>query len=76
SALASLGAGRYPILATRDSARGEQVDDHQHELATELARRGLAMHRDADSITIEDMVETLGISVRRTASPPPFELRQ
>jgi UDP-N-acetylglucosamine--N-acetylmuramyl-(pentapeptide) pyrophosphoryl-undecaprenol N-acetylglucosamine transferase len=75
SALATLNAGRYPILATRDSARGEQVDDHQHELAAELARRGLASHRDAQDITIEDMVATLGISVRRTASPPPFELR-
>ncbi|MGH3887003.1 MAG: glycosyltransferase [Pseudonocardiaceae bacterium] len=75
SALATLNAGRYPILATRDSARGEQVDDHQHELATELARRGLAMHRDAQSISTDDMIETLGISVRRTASPPPFELR-
>ncbi len=75
SALASLAAGRYPILATRDRARGEQVDDHQHELATELARRGLAMHRDADSITINDMLTTLKTSIRRTASPPPFELR-
>jgi UDP-N-acetylglucosamine--N-acetylmuramyl-(pentapeptide) pyrophosphoryl-undecaprenol N-acetylglucosamine transferase len=75
SALATLNAGRYPILATRDSARGEQVDDHQHELATELARRGLASNRDAQSITIDDMLATLGISVRRTASPPPLELR-
>ncbi|HEX4102582.1 MAG TPA: glycosyltransferase [Pseudonocardiaceae bacterium] len=75
SALAALNAGRYPILATRDSTRGEQVDDHQTQLATELARRGLAMHRDAQEITIADMIETLDISVRRTASPPPFELR-
>jgi UDP-N-acetylglucosamine--N-acetylmuramyl-(pentapeptide) pyrophosphoryl-undecaprenol N-acetylglucosamine transferase len=74
SALAALNAGRYPILATRDSARGEQVDDHQHQLAAELARRGLASHRDAQGITVEDMVQTLGISVRRTVSPPPFEL--
>jgi UDP-N-acetylglucosamine transferase subunit ALG13 len=75
SALAALNAGRYPILATRDSARGEQVDDHQHQLATELARRGLAMHRDAQAITVDDMIETMGISIRRTASPPPFALR-
>ncbi|MGH3855459.1 MAG: glycosyltransferase [Pseudonocardiaceae bacterium] len=75
SALASLDAGRYPILATRDSSRGEQIDDHQHELATELARRGLASHRDAQSITIDDMIEAMGISVRRATSPPPFELR-
>ncbi len=76
SALAALNAGRYPILAIRDPARGEQVDDHQHQLATELARRGLAMHRDAQAITVDDMVDALGISIRRTASPPPFELRE
>ncbi len=75
SALATLNAGRYPILATRDSARGEQIDDHQHQLATELARRGLASHRDAQSITIDDMLASLDISVQRNASPPPFELR-
>jgi UDP-N-acetylglucosamine--N-acetylmuramyl-(pentapeptide) pyrophosphoryl-undecaprenol N-acetylglucosamine transferase len=75
SALAALNAGRYPILAIRDPARGEQVDDHQHQLATELAGRNLAMHRDAQSITVSDMVEALGLSVRRTKSPPPFELR-
>ncbi|MGH3778923.1 MAG: glycosyltransferase, partial [Pseudonocardiaceae bacterium] len=75
SALASLGAGRYPILATRDSARGEQVDDHQLGLATELARRGLAMHRDADSITVNDMLTTLQTSIRRTSTPPPYLLR-
>ncbi|MGH3998281.1 MAG: glycosyltransferase [Pseudonocardiaceae bacterium] len=75
SALATLDAGRYPILASRDSAQGEQVDNHQHELATELARRGLALHRDPDSITITDMLTTLETSIRRTASPPPFELR-
>jgi UDP-N-acetylglucosamine--N-acetylmuramyl-(pentapeptide) pyrophosphoryl-undecaprenol N-acetylglucosamine transferase len=74
SALAALNAGRYPILAVRDPARGEQVDDHQHQLATELARRKLAMHRDAQSITVDDMVEALGMSVQRTASPPVFEL--
>jgi UDP-N-acetylglucosamine transferase subunit ALG13 len=75
SALAALDAGRYPILAVRDSARGEQVDDHQQQLATELARRGLALHRDADSITPNDMLTTLQTSIRHTASPPPFELR-
>jgi UDP-N-acetylglucosamine--N-acetylmuramyl-(pentapeptide) pyrophosphoryl-undecaprenol N-acetylglucosamine transferase len=75
SALAALNAGRYPILAIRDPARGEQVDDHQHQLAAELARRNLALHRDAQSITVEDMVQVLGISVRCAASPPAFELR-
>ncbi|MGH3888745.1 MAG: hypothetical protein ACRDSZ_19665 [Pseudonocardiaceae bacterium] len=44
-------------------------------MATELARRGLALPRDPDSITINDMLTTLQTSIRRTASPPPFELR-
>ncbi|MGH3887014.1 MAG: glycosyltransferase [Pseudonocardiaceae bacterium] len=75
SALATLDAGRFPILAIRDSARGEQVDDHQHQLATELARRGLALPRDPDSITINDMLTTLQTSIRRTSTPPPYLLR-
>lgn len=75
SALAALNAGRYPILAIRDPARGEQIDDHQQQLATELARRNLAMHRDAQAITVDDMVEAFGIVVRRNQSPPPFALR-
>jgi len=75
SALAALNAGRYPILAIRDRAHGEQIDDHQQQLATELDRRGLALCRDAHCITIEDMLTTLHTSIRRTASPPPFELR-
>jgi hypothetical protein len=33
------------------------------------------MHRDAQAITVDDMIETMGISIRRTASPPPFALR-
>ncbi len=74
SALAALNAGRYPILAARDPGLGEQVDDHQQQLATELARRSLAMHRDAQSITVDDMVEALGVAVRCTAKPPSFEL--
>jgi UDP-N-acetylglucosamine transferase subunit ALG13 len=75
SALATLDAGRYPILAIRDSARGEQVDNHQYELATELAHRGLAMRRDANSITIEDMLATLGIAIRHSSMLPPYLLR-
>jgi UDP-N-acetylglucosamine--N-acetylmuramyl-(pentapeptide) pyrophosphoryl-undecaprenol N-acetylglucosamine transferase len=75
SALAALNAGRYPILAIRDPARGEQVDDHQHELATELDRRGLALPRDAESITTHDMIDTLNTSVRHANTPPLFQLR-
>ncbi len=75
SALAALDAGRFPILAIRDSARGEQVDDHQRELATELARRGLALPRDPDTITTNDIITTLNTSVRHASTLPPFRLR-
>ncbi len=75
SALAALNAGRYPILAVRDSAQGEQVDDHQRELAAELARRGLALHRDAHSITVDDMLTTLHTSIRHASTLHPFQLR-
>lgn len=75
SALTALEAGRYPILTPRDSACGEQVDNHQQELATELAHRGLAVHCDVHYLTVEVMLATLGTSIRRCGIPPPYLLR-
>jgi UDP-N-acetylglucosamine--N-acetylmuramyl-(pentapeptide) pyrophosphoryl-undecaprenol N-acetylglucosamine transferase len=75
SALAALNAGRFPVLATRRRRYGEAGDDHQYELASELERRGLAVYRDAGSITVDDLLETLCISIQRPASPPPFTLQ-
>jgi UDP-N-acetylglucosamine--N-acetylmuramyl-(pentapeptide) pyrophosphoryl-undecaprenol N-acetylglucosamine transferase len=74
SALAALEAGRYPILVPRDSACGEQVDDHQQDLAAELAQRGLAMHCDADRLTVDVLLATLGTSIRHCGVPPPYLL--
>lgn len=75
SALAALEAGRYPVLVPRDSDCGEQVDNHQQELATELARRGLALHCDAHRLTVDVLLATLGTSIRRCGLPPPYLLR-
>lgn len=73
SALASLAAGRHPVLVTRSAALGEAGDDHQGELADELVRRGLATRREAGSVTAGDLVASMGTTVHR-ADPPAFEL--
>ncbi|MGH3938366.1 MAG: glycosyltransferase [Pseudonocardiaceae bacterium] len=74
SALAALRSGRFPLLVARDRSHHEAGDDHQLQLAMELSRRGLALHRDVRSITVDDLLATLSTTVRRTSTPPPFYL--
>jgi UDP-N-acetylglucosamine--N-acetylmuramyl-(pentapeptide) pyrophosphoryl-undecaprenol N-acetylglucosamine transferase len=74
SALTALAAGLRPLLAGRSAALGEAGDDHQGQLAAELQRRGLAVHREPTEITIEDLLSSLSSGVRRSAAPPAFEL--
>ncbi|MDV6011225.1 glycosyltransferase [Haloechinothrix sp. LS1_15] len=71
---AALDAGHLPVVAPRLASAGEAGDDHQRELAAELARRGLAMVAEADAITPEDLLGTLGVAVRRTPVLPSFDL--
>jgi UDP-N-acetylglucosamine transferase subunit ALG13 len=75
SALANLAAGRYAVMVPRIAEFGEAGDDHQRELAIELESRGLALHRDASEMTVEDLLMTLSKEVRRAAQVSPFELR-
>ncbi len=74
SALTALRSGHCPILVPRRLAYGEHVDDHQHEIAAELARRHLAVAAEADELT----PATLERAARATAvvdgAAPPFEL--
>ena len=52
SAITALENGVWPILVPRASSRGEHIDDHQRQIARELADRGLAIAadvRDVDS---------------------------
>ena len=74
SSLAALSAGRFPILASRSPRYGETVDGHQVELGNELHRRGLALHREAHRVTVEDLHLGLGTATRRLSDPPTFEL--
>lgn len=48
SVLTALRSGRVPVIVPRSAARGEHVDEHQSQLAAELARRSLAIVLDDD----------------------------
>jgi UDP-N-acetylglucosamine--N-acetylmuramyl-(pentapeptide) pyrophosphoryl-undecaprenol N-acetylglucosamine transferase len=75
SALANVAAGRFAVVASRSAEFGEAGDDHQRQLADELAARGLALHRHPTEIAVDDLVGTLSASVRRVSDVPLFELR-
>jgi UDP-N-acetylglucosamine transferase subunit ALG13 len=75
SALANLAAGRFAVVASRIAAFGEAGDDHQRELAEELAARELAVHLDPEKITVDELLATREHAVRRVTQVPPFELR-
>jgi UDP-N-acetylglucosamine transferase subunit ALG13 len=76
SALTALASGRFPLLITRDVRYGEIVDNHQRQLASELARRGLCRYREPESITVDDLVMTLSMTVRRVSNPRPLNFDQ
>jgi UDP-N-acetylglucosamine--N-acetylmuramyl-(pentapeptide) pyrophosphoryl-undecaprenol N-acetylglucosamine transferase len=75
SALAGLAAGRVAVVAARSREFGEAGDDHQVQLARELADRGLAVHRDAGTITADDLIDSRGRAARRLPDVPAFDLR-
>lgn len=75
TALAALEVGKCPILVPRRVAYGEHVDDHQTQIAEELAGRGLAISADADQLTLDHL---LAAATRRVAAlpvDPPFVTR-
>jgi UDP-N-acetylglucosamine transferase subunit ALG13 len=74
SALSALEAGRAPVLAPRRKEYGENVDDHQALLATELAGRGLAVHVTPDTLTLADLTAAASRRIRRVADPPSIVL--
>lgn len=74
SALTALAAGLRPLLAPRSAGLGEAGDDHQGQLAAELQRRGLAVHREPHDITLDDLLLALSVGVRQVDAPTDFEL--
>jgi UDP-N-acetylglucosamine transferase subunit ALG13 len=75
SALLALDAGRCPVLLPRRLHRGEHTDDHQTQLAGDLDDRGLAVAREADRVTAEDLLRAASMRAVPLAQPAPLRLR-
>jgi UDP-N-acetylglucosamine transferase subunit ALG13 len=74
SALAAMQAGHCPVLIPRRRARGEHVDDHQLQLAAELAARGLASVAEPEELDRPLLAAAAARRVRMHRAPPPFLL--
>ncbi|WP_346621265.1 glycosyltransferase [Blastococcus montanus] len=75
AAITALEQGKKPLLVPRRVAHGEHVDDHQTQIAGELARRGLAVHREAEDVDHAALLEAASGRTARIPAPPPFRLR-
>jgi UDP-N-acetylglucosamine transferase subunit ALG13 len=60
SALVCLQEGRVPVLLPRRVKRDEHIDDHQLQLCEYLESLGLAVARDADGLSYEDLERATG----------------
>jgi UDP-N-acetylglucosamine transferase subunit ALG13 len=74
TALAAFEVGKCPVLVPRRLAHGEHVDDHQIQIAGELARRGLALSVDADELTLEHLSAAAATRAATVPEDPPFVL--
>jgi UDP-N-acetylglucosamine--N-acetylmuramyl-(pentapeptide) pyrophosphoryl-undecaprenol N-acetylglucosamine transferase len=74
ASLDALDAGKCAVVVPRRATRGEQVDDHQEQLAGALTARGLAVAADPHDLTLDVLLEAARHRVERTASPPPLVL--
>ncbi len=75
--LDALEAGHCPVVIPRRKTAGEQVDDHQVELAKELQRRNLAVVRLPEALQWGDLVQAARrrVAVASVEARPPFVLR-
>jgi UDP-N-acetylglucosamine--N-acetylmuramyl-(pentapeptide) pyrophosphoryl-undecaprenol N-acetylglucosamine transferase len=74
AALDALEAGRCPVVVPRRQAHGEQIDDHQVQLADELGRRELAVIREPGELTPECLLEAARRCTVRADRPRPFRI--
>jgi UDP-N-acetylglucosamine--N-acetylmuramyl-(pentapeptide) pyrophosphoryl-undecaprenol N-acetylglucosamine transferase len=73
--LTALTAGRFPVLVPRAAAQNENMDDHQLLFARLLDERGIAMHREPETLTVDDLVTAASRRVEVDPDPEPFRLR-
>ena len=76
SAIRILESGRSPVLLHRRRRHREHVDDHQMMIATELARRDLAVSRDPDAMTAADAESAMSRLVVESHDAAPFTLHE
>ncbi len=72
TALAAFEVGKCPLLVPRRLSLGEHVDDHQTQIASELASRGLSVSVDADDLGYRELLAASDSSVRMLAEAPVF----
>lgn len=72
-ALTALGLGKQPVIVPRLARHDEHVDDHQEQVSNFLASSGVALVRDADEVTWQDL-RTAASNEVRTESTRPFQL--
>jgi UDP-N-acetylglucosamine--N-acetylmuramyl-(pentapeptide) pyrophosphoryl-undecaprenol N-acetylglucosamine transferase len=73
TALAAFEVGACPLLVPRRFSQGEHVDDHQRQIAAELAERGLAVSVEADDVDLDSLLAAAARRVVRPAQAPTFE---
>lgn len=76
SALTALEAGKLPVLVPRRRVLGENVDDHQAEVAADLAARGLALHLSPDTLELDQLLAAAAHVVDRVERAPVLDLGQ
>jgi UDP-N-acetylglucosamine--N-acetylmuramyl-(pentapeptide) pyrophosphoryl-undecaprenol N-acetylglucosamine transferase len=74
SALMALESGKTPILVPRSHLHAEHIDDHQNYIATELARRRLAVHASVDDLDQACLETAANGRVHRVAHQQPLAL--
>jgi UDP-N-acetylglucosamine--N-acetylmuramyl-(pentapeptide) pyrophosphoryl-undecaprenol N-acetylglucosamine transferase len=74
TALAAMNAKKFAILIPREPQYGELVDSHQVEIARWLGQRKLVLHRNPDSLSLDDIYFAAQNSVDLESNPPAFNL--
>jgi UDP-N-acetylglucosamine--N-acetylmuramyl-(pentapeptide) pyrophosphoryl-undecaprenol N-acetylglucosamine transferase len=74
AALTAIELGKTPVLVPRLARHHEHIDDHQLQIAAELARRGLAVMCPPEELDRQVLELAAARSTVRLENPPPFEL--
>lgn len=72
TALAAFEVGKCPVLVPRRFSLGEHVDDHQIQIAEELATRGLSITVDANKLNRNHLLEATSKRVQRSVQVAAF----